>query len=969
PGNGTSLVGSNDVEVTVSADATAEVKTAEFTNNLSKAETHLYAKKNFENMKLDADKFSFTVTEVDSADQDASPVSGGFSETKTNGANGQATFSTIEYHPTAVGTEKHYYRIQESIPSGATPITIGEDTYMLKDGIAYDASSHTITVTVTKKADGTISVSYEGGNIGDGQGVANGVAFTNYAVGSAELKVTKTLTGRDWEDDDEFTFTISAANGTPMPADTTIHVTKADAGTKSFGAIQFKNTDLKTQDKTTGLKYDIFDYTIEEKIPAGAKDNGDGTYTLKGVTYKKNPQTVSIKVTDKGEGTLKVEYSKDARATWTEYTEPIVGAEFKNTYTSKAKVQLAATKTLTGAELEKDQFTFELTGPAGNTIQVQTGDTTEPTQPADTTQPAEPTEPAGTTDATSTNETWTKKNTAAGAVTFDPIEFIIDQGSTNTFTYKLKEQIPAGAVDAGEDMPGYKVDAKGVYYDATEYTVVVKLTDKGDGTATVTVEIVDPASEARTIEATDGIYWVTKKDGASFANKLFKTEAEFWLEKYLYGETDQEFKFTVSAAKMGDDGKLVPRSSDSTTPATDEDGVYVDNGTQQFSITKTATVDATHKTIEFDKIRYHKPGVYYYTIQETDAGTVTGDEATIDIKVTAAWNNDKTAAKSTYVEFRIVEKDQQPGKTWTHFDKDAMYPSLYNNGNVLLSMRRAALAHQEGKTEKTLFTPAIMKVMMGGALSGGEFSFSLYDAAGNQLGNSVSNDENGTVSFPPIEYTAPGEYTDPVTYTYTIKENPGDSKAIIYSDEEVTLKVTVEKNEKTGALEAKGVYTYTDSDGKVQTADPAEGQVATITNRYDTIIVKTQKCTREFDEEGNIRLGEGLAHAHYGLWMVNPNGGEDIYMGLGRNIPGKDGALYESAADGSLYYDLPLLENVAYYLLEEAEPPAGHLLDPYRTDYFTLIKVTDKNGNVSYHLANENSPEFKAACPNVVPHR
>ena len=95
--------------------------------------------------------------------------------------------------------------------------------------------------------------------------------------------------------------------------------------------------------------------------------------------------------------------------------------------------------------------------------------------------------------------------------------------------------------------------------------------------------------------------------------------------------------------------------------------------------------------------------------------------------------------------------------------------------------------------------------------------------------------------------------------------------------------------------------------------------------------------------------------------MVNPNG-EDVYMGLGRDQLEEEGSKLESSINGDLYYNIPLLEGVAYYFLEEWPPPAGHLVDPYPTDYFTLVH--DKE-NGKFRLVYEADADFSKYCPGI----
>ena len=152
------------------------------------------------------------------------------------------------------------------------------------------------------------------------------------------------------------------------------------------------------------------------------------------------------------------------------------------------------------------------------------------------------------------------------------------------------------------------------------------------------------------------------------------------------------------------------------------------------------------------------------------------------------------------------------------------------------------------------------------------------------------------------------------------------NETIIYSKDQIKLTVEVTQASATAELEVKA--TYTGADGKV-TTDPQ------IVNKYDTIRIHAVKCSRDYDENGNIKLGEPLAGAHYGLWMYNPNG-NDIYMGV-----------QESDEHGNLWYSIPTIEGVAYYFKEEEPPPAGHLVDPYPTDFFTL-RINDNKFELEY---------------------
>ena len=88
----------------------------------------------------------------------------------------------------------------------------------------------------------------------------------------ADLKVKKDVSGYEWKEGDEYEFTISAAEGTPMPEENTVKVSAEDADeyTASFGEIRF------TEEGT-------YTYTVKE-THAGEVINGVQYDTAKTIT-------------------------------------------------------------------------------------------------------------------------------------------------------------------------------------------------------------------------------------------------------------------------------------------------------------------------------------------------------------------------------------------------------------------------------------------------------------------------------------------------------------------------------------------------------------------------------------------------------------------------------------------------------------------------------------------------------------
>lgn len=194
-----------------------------------------------------------------------------------------------------------------------------------------------VTVAVSDKGNGQLAakVTYDRAN-GDG----TAALFENvYQPASAALKVTKTINGAT-EDNaaEEFAFELSARDGAPLPASTTLTV---------------KGTSTGSFDKIRYTEPGTYRYSIHETsdLGEGWANAGDVEAT---VTVERDEAARSLKVT-------KVEYSNanaDAAA-----------ALFDNRYDAKdVKVALGATKTLSGATLKADQFEFVLRDADGNEV-------------------------------------------------------------------------------------------------------------------------------------------------------------------------------------------------------------------------------------------------------------------------------------------------------------------------------------------------------------------------------------------------------------------------------------------------------------------------------------------------------------------------------------------------------------------------------------------------------------------------
>ena len=270
-------------------------------------------------------------------------------------------------------------------------------------GVSNDpVATKTIKVKVTDNGDGTLTV--------DKQAESNKTDFTftnTYSVkpfdstltGEGGFAITKTLDGRDLREG-EFEFAlVSQGEGEP-----TVVTAKNDASGKvAFPAISFNAPGE-------------YHYRLAEV------DGGLG-----GVTYDTTVYDVTAKVVDNGGGTLGVTWSvsKDGKAL--EGKEIVFANSYKAAGTS---ITFNAAKVLTGRELKKGEFTFELRDANGKVLQtVKNGALTEG---------------------------------GYAPIAFDPITY----DEPGTYDYRIVE---------------VKGDAEGITYDETVFTYHVVVTDDGNG--------------------------------------------------------------------------------------------------------------------------------------------------------------------------------------------------------------------------------------------------------------------------------------------------------------------------------------------------------------------------------------------------------------------------------------------------------------------------------------------------------
>ena len=253
--------------------------------------------------ELAAGEFSFELVEGEG--KDAKVVATG-----KNAADGKIAMSPVKYDK----ARKHKYTLREVKGNAG--------------GITYSDAKYTIETTITDNGDGTLKAEHV---LKD----ATAATFKNtYSVAplDAELDfdLSKVISGRDWTDGDEFSFTITAPEGAPLPDPATATVSKKDA-----------------EDGIAAIKFGKIHYAAAGTYKYEIRENAGSTV---GMTYDAHVATAEVTVTEDGEGNLTANVTKKENG------------RFTNTYRTELNYTAAGglklSKSLSGRPMTEGQFTF-----------------------------------------------------------------------------------------------------------------------------------------------------------------------------------------------------------------------------------------------------------------------------------------------------------------------------------------------------------------------------------------------------------------------------------------------------------------------------------------------------------------------------------------------------------------------------------------------------------------------------------
>ena len=346
-------------------------------------------------------EFSFELVEGEG--KDAKVVATG-----KNAADGKITMSAVKYDKPG----KHTYTLRE-VKGGTT-----------SKGITYSDAEYTIETTITDNGDGTLSATHALGDDAETATFKNTYSVTPIDT-ELDFGLSKAIDGRDWTDGDEFSFTITAPEGAPLPDPATVTVSKRDA-----------------KDGVATIKFGKIHYAAAGTYKYEIRENAGSTV---GMTYDAHVATAEVTVTEDSDGTLTANVTKKENG------------RFTNTYRTEldyaAAGGLKLSKTLYGRPMTEGQFTFTVT----------------------------PTDAASATVLGLHEGANVYKSPATAEATVGRIDILAGHevkftqaDAGKTFTYTVAEK--------NDGQPGYT-------YDDAERTVTIAIADDTAGTLTATTTV------------------------------------------------------------------------------------------------------------------------------------------------------------------------------------------------------------------------------------------------------------------------------------------------------------------------------------------------------------------------------------------------------------------------------------------------------------------------------------------------
>lgn len=723
-------------------------------------------------------QFTFRVTASDGAPVPDSMTGREFFVTPAEG--GSLTFPVMNFDADSIG--EHTYTIQEVIKDendqwvNVSALANGAATYA-KDGMTYDASVQTVTVTV-EPAEITHEDGSKEGVINVTPVYSNGTkafAFSNSYTpapvtmdDSTSIKGTKTLNGRDMKDDETFGFTLEAADATTRAAMaengsiTNLATTATAQGGANGQAVDF------SFGGATFTKPGTFTFNVKETSWNGESLPADNTA---GMTFDRTTKQVKVTVSDQG-GTLKitsVDYGTDATA-----------AAFTNTYTASTTYgdngAVKVSKTLNGRALNLNEFGFTIEREGDN-------------------GPAVP-----SVDAEFTNDRQAADGAANTMTKLSGLAFTQDDAG-KTYTYVVREK--------GGQLPG-------VTYDGNYYKVAIEVIDNGDGSMKTETAVTKFDEDGNDLGAVaDGIAAFTNTYKAD--SVTFDTTANAQLYKSINGrdwkDTDS-FSFDIAKESATIDGMSAEDALDAM-PKPEKTTATVDQ--------KGGTKSNEQVAFGFGTLTFDKAGTYTYTVTEQKAGevedglTYSKNEATITITVTDNTQTGKLEA-SERVSGELFENTYAASANFDDAVDFQMTKTLKNRAMEAGQFKFDVTANATGEGDKAVSAEeAAKKIGINNGTTG------TVDGAAGAANETVvmpakpAEGEDDTTPKLTFDLADAGK-----TFSYTFSEQKGDDTSVTYDKTVYRMDVTPTDNGD-GTMSIHTVVTKVkDAEGNDLTGDAAK---------------------------------------------------------------------------------------------------------------------------------------------------
>lgn len=655
------------------------------------------------------------------------------------------------------------------------------------NGYTYDTAERTVTITVEgDPANGTLKATtvVSGGPDGDKAYVYSSdavgtqekavVPFNNSYAASGEVGITatKSLTGRNLTEG-EFNFAVKYASG----GDDLLTASNKADGSIDFGKLSYTTETLAKLVADGHAEKGVKDGKPAWNISYLAYEKIDDLHRLPGgVSAQIQSISFTVTVTDNGNGTL------------TATADTGNGLKFQNVYSTGGPVSVG----LSGVKVLKSDVGLTPASIEGNFAFTVTSDDAAAPKP----------------------ERTTAKNDANGNVDFGNIEFTLDDlnkalGTNGTRAADADDETKgASSEEAATDAAGQSVSdqgsAAGADSEEQGNAAASDGTEQGQGAAVVTGEGTGAASVST---AANKVAGAEDADQASAQSDEPATRAgvvrshTFTCKVTESGSADgvtNDTETKTVSFKVTDhgDGKLtVERLGAASNPA--------------FTFTNTYSAQPTDSSVT-DQVKVTKQltgrdmaaGEFAFELLEGDKVVATGTNSADGSVALSPITYTKPGTHS----YMLREVGGGTHKAGVEYDGSVftVTTTVTDNGNGTLSVAHKVDNDANAVGFTNSYTPAATsvtlgasKVLNGKSLDAEEFTFVLTDEGGEQV--TATNDVNGMVVFPAIQYGEAG------TYQYTIAEVKGDESDVTYDESEYAVTVTVEDNGE-GSLVATVAY-------------------------------------------------------------------------------------------------------------------------------------------------------------------